>query len=319
MIGYALKRLAQGVIVVWIVATLTFGLFFLAPNNVARAMAGPDADPQTLAQIEMTLGLDRPVLEQYTRYLGNLLSGDFGTDYYHGVAVSQTLADAVPVTLSLVAGATVLWVLLGVGGGMLSAARPGSLLDRGLTLLALVFYSAPTFLLGVVLLFVFFFKLTMAGVAVFPAGGYAPLADDPMLWAQHLTLPWLTIALVLAATYVRLTRSAMLDVLDEDHIRTARAKGVSGRAVFFRHGLRSASTPIVTQIGVDVGQLVGGVVVAETVFSLPGLGKLAVDAITQQNLPVVLGVVIVASAAVVITNLVVDLLYVPLDPRVTLR
>jgi peptide/nickel transport system permease protein len=221
--------------------------------------------------------------------------------------------------VSLAVGAAVLWVLLGVYNGVVSATHPRSLADRGLTVFALFFYSMPSFLLGLLLLYLLYFQLTLAGYRWFPAGGYVPLSQSAGTWAQHLVLPWVALALVLAATYTRLTRSSMLDVLGEDYIRTARSKGISEQRVVYRHALRSALTPVVTQFGIDLGQLIGGVVVTETVFSLPGLGKTAIDAINQQDLPVIIGIVLFASAAVVVANILVDVVYAVLDPRVRLH
>nr|WP_281386792.1 ABC transporter permease [Jiangella mangrovi] len=208
---------------------------------------------------------------------------------------------------------------MGVFNGVVSATHPRSASDRGLTAFALFFYSMPPFLLGILLLYAFYYQLTLAGVSWFPAGGYVPFAQDPAAWFQHMVLPWITLALLLAATYTRLTRASMLDVLGEDYIRTARSKGITERRVVYRHGLRAALTPVVTQFGIDLGQLVGGAVVTETVFSLPGLGNTAVDAITRQDLPVIIGIVLVASAAVVLANIVVDVAYAGLDPRVRLH
>jgi peptide/nickel transport system permease protein len=226
---------------------------------------------------------------------------------------------ALPITLSLVVGGAVLWLVLGVVNGVVSAIRPRSFTDRSLTVFSLFFYSMPSFLLGLLLLYFLYFRLTLAGTSIFPAGGYAPLTDGVGPWVQHMILPWLTLALVSAATYTRLTRGAMLDVLGEDYIRTARSKGISEWRVIVLHSLSSALTPVVTQFGIDVGLLLGGAVVTETVFSLPGLGKAAIDAIGQQDLPVIIGIVLFASAAVVAANIVVDLLYAVLDPRVRLH
>jgi peptide/nickel transport system permease protein len=184
------------------------------------------------------------------------------------------------------------------------------------TVAALVFYSLPSFLLGVVFLYFLFFRLHLAGITFFPGSGYVPLTQDPLAWAQHLILPWFTIALGTAAAYSRLARGSLLDVLGEDYIRTARAKGLRERRVVYRHGLRAAVTPVVTQFGIDLGTLLGGVIIVENVFGLPGLGQLAVQSVTQQDLPVIIGTVILAAAFVVAANIVVDLFYAVLDPRV---
>jgi peptide/nickel transport system permease protein len=201
---------------------------------------------------------------------------------------------------------------------VLAAIKRRSGADRTITALALIFYSMPTFLLGELFLLGLFYELHLAGFTFFPGGGYVPFVQDPAGWAQHLLLPWLTIALVSAATYSRLTRASLSEVLSEDYIRTAHAKGLSKSRVIFVHGLRSALTPIVTQFGLDVGMLLGGVVVTETVFGLPGLGQLLVNSIDHQDLPTTIGLVLLASAFVVAANIVVDICYVLLDPRVKL-
>lgn len=319
MTRFLIRRTGHGLMVLWLITVAVFALFFLVPNDVARTMAGRQASPETIALIQHRLGLDQPVWKQYLTFLRRAVRGDLGYDYYHQVPVTQIIAKALPITLSLAIGAAIIWMALGVFNGVVSAVHPRSVADRALTGFALFFYSMPSFLLGVLLLYLLYFQLTLAGLPWFPAGGYVPLTEDPVGWFQHMILPWLTLALVLAATYTRLTRGAMLDVLGEDYIRTARSKGVSERRVIYRHGLRSALTPVVTAFGIDLGQLVGGAVVTETVFSLPGLGKTAVDAINRQDLPVIIGVVLFASGAVVVANIGVDIVYAILDPRVRLH
>jgi len=229
------------------------------------------------------------------------------------------LAAAFPITLSLVIGAAILWVIIGVLTGVLSAVRARSFADRTFTGLALFFYSMPTFVLGLLFLLFFYYELTIHGIHAFPGSGYVSFTTSPFEWFRSLILPWLTLALVSAATYTRLTRGSMLDVMGEDYIRTARAKGLSERRVIFRHSLRAALTPIVTQFGLDVGILLGGAIITEQVFALPGLGFTAVEAITTQDLPIIIGVVIVAAAAVIVANIVVDAFYAVLDPRVRLH
>ena len=230
--------------------------------------------------------------------------------------MSQLLASRLPVTVSLSLGGAVLWLALGIGVGVAAARRPRSLVDRGGAVLMLAGLSMPTFLVGLLLIYFLFFRLHLAGVTWFPPGGYVPLTQDPLGWAQHLLLPWVTLAAVTAATYSRLTRSSMLEVLGEDYIRTARSKGLSEDRVIYRHGLRSALTPVVTLLGIDLGTLLGGVIVTEQVFGLPGLGQLAWQSVTTQDLPVIIGTVLVASAFIVVANLLVDLGYALLDPRV---
>jgi peptide/nickel transport system permease protein len=251
-------------------------------------------------------------------FVWRALHGDLGYSYYSSAPVRQLLASRLPVTASLVLGAAVLWLVLGVGVGVAAARRPRSLTDRTSTVFVLTGLSMPTFLVGLLLIYFLFFRLHLAGIDLFPAGGYVPLAQDPAGWAQHLLLPWATLAVVVAATYSRLTRSSLLEVLSQDYIRTARSKGLSEDRVVYRHGLRSALTPVVTQLGIDLGGLLGGVVVTEQVFGLPGLGQLAWQSVTNQDLPVIIGTVLVASLFIVVANLLVDLSYALLDPRVRL-
>ncbi|MDN5892904.1 MAG: ABC transporter permease [Nocardioides sp.] len=319
MLWFLLRRTFLGALVLWLITMGVFALFFVTPNNVARSLAGRQATPETIQLVEARLGLDQPIWKQYLDFVRNALHGDLGYDYYHQQPVTEIIVAALPITVSLAVGAAVLWMLLGVTNGVISAVRSGSFADRALTTFALFFYSMPTFLLGLLLLYFLYFQLTLSGYPFFPPGGYVPFTDDPYEWTRHMVLPWVTLALVLAATYTRLTRGSMLDVLGEDYIRTARSKGLRESRVVVVHGLRSALTPVVTQFGIDLGQLVGGVVVTETVFSMPGLGKTAIDAINRQDLPVILGIVLFASAAVVVANILVDLAYAMLDPRVRLH
>jgi peptide/nickel transport system permease protein len=316
---FLIRRIGHGILVLWLITMAVFALFFVAPSNVAQSLAGRQATPETIALIKQRLGLDLPVWKQYLNFIENAVQGNLGYDYYHQVAVTTIIGQALPITVSLALGAAVIWLLLGVFNGVISAVHPRSLADRGLTLFSLFFYSFPSFLLGLLLLYFLYFRLTLAGFTWFPAGGYSGITQGVGAWVQHLVLPWLALALLLAATYTRLTRGSMLDVLGEDYIRTARSKGIRESRVIVRHGLRSALTPVVTQFGIDLGQLIGGVVVIETVFSLPGLGQTAIVAINQQDLPVIIGIVLFASAAVVVSNILVDILYAVLDPRVRLH
>ncbi|WP_347350110.1 ABC transporter permease [Intrasporangium sp.] len=319
MLRFLVRRFALGVIVMWLITVAVFALFFIAPNDVARTLAGRQATPEVVALISHRLGLDQPIWKQYLDFVGNALHGDLGFDYYHGVPVTQIIGNALPITLSVVIPGAIIWLVLGVFNGVVSSVRPRTFVDRGMTVFALFFYSMPTFLLGLLFLYFLYFRLTLAGVAIFPAGGYVPPGDGLYDWFIHMVLPWFTLALVSAATYTRLTRASMLDVLGEDYVRTARSKGIGERRVVLRHALRAALTPVVTQFGIDVGAVLGGVVVTETVFSLPGLGKTAIDAINQQDLPVIIGIVLFASAAVVVANIVADIFYAVLDPRVRLH
>jgi peptide/nickel transport system permease protein len=315
------KRIVLGVLVMLCVTIVVFLIFYVGPGaaDVARTLAGRDAPPSTVALIAHNLLLDRPLPVQYLHFLSQLLHGNLGYDYYNSESVNTIIGQAFPVTLSLIAGAAPLWIALGVLSGVYSSVRPRSLLDRLFTGVALLFYSTPTFVLGVLMILVLYYELTIHGLAIFPAPGYVPLTQNAFEWFRGLLLPWVTLALVLAAAYTRLTRSSMLDVLGEDYIRTARAKGVPEGRVIYRHALRAASTPVITQAGIDIGVLFGGAVITEQVFDLPGIGWTAVHAIQEQDLPVIIGVVIVASAGVVVANLIVDVLYAVLDPRVRLN
>jgi peptide/nickel transport system permease protein len=328
MARFLVRRVLQGIFVMWLVTVASFLLFFLDPSgpmSVARRIGGKQATVQELHRIINDLGLNQPLYKQYWYFLygkphaPGLLKGSLGHDYYFQGSVNHILAQAAPVTFSLAIGASLLWLLLGLASGILSAVRPRTFLDRFFTTIALFFYSMPTFVLGLLLLLVLYFDFTTKlHLAWFPAAGYVSFMHNPLEWAHHLLLPWITLAVVSAAAYTRLARSSMLDVLGEDYIRTARAKGLSERRVVLRHGLRSALTPIVTQFGIDLAVLIGGAIVTEQVFSMQGLGYTAVQAINNQDLPVILGIVIVASAAVVVANIIVDIVYAVLDPRVRL-
>jgi peptide/nickel transport system permease protein len=300
-----------------------FLIFFVGPGpaSVARVLAGRQATPIQVAAVAHRLLLDRPVYVQYWHFIVLLVRhGNLGYDYYHGESVNSVLAAAFPITLSLVIGSAILWLALGLASGIVSAVRTRSIWDRTFTTLALIFYSMPTFVLGLLLILGLYYEFTIHHISIFPAPGtWVAFSQNPLKWAQALILPWITLALVSAATYTRLTRGSMLDVFGEDYIRTARSKGMSERRLILRHNLRSSLTPIVTQFGLDVGTLIGGAIITETVFGLPGLGYTVVNAINQQDLPVVIGVVIVASAGVVVANMLVDIFYAVLDPRVRLH
>jgi peptide/nickel transport system permease protein len=318
VLRFLAHRLLLGLLVLWIVSVAVFVLFFVTPHDPARLIAGRLATPQTVALVNHRLGLDRPLLEQYGGFVWRVLHGDLGYSYYSSAPVRQLLLSRLPVTVSLSLGAAVLWLVAGVGVGVAAARRPRSLTDRAGTVFVLTGLSMPTFLVGLLLIYFLFFRLHLAGIDLFPAGGYVPLTQDPAGWVQHLLLPWITLAVVIAATYSRLTRSSLLEVLGQDYIRTARSKGLSESRVVYRHGLRSALTPVVTQLGIDLGGLLGGVIVTEQVFGLPGLGQLAWQSVTNQDLPVIIGTVLVASLFIVVANILVDLSYALLDPRVRL-
>lgn len=322
MARFLLRRVILGVFVMWMVTLLVFGIFFASGNEatVARRLAGRNATQQILNEVIKSHHLNQPLPVQYWDFLKRLVwHHDLGHSYYHGQSVATVLKQAIPITFSLTVGAAVIWLVIGVLSGVLSAVRRGSIRDRSVTTLALIFYSMPTFVLGLLLLRYVYFDLTVHGLRWFPGSGYTYISASPLNWFRGLVLPWITLALVSAATYTRLTRGSLLEVLGEDYIRTARSKGLSERRVIYRHGLRSALTPVVSQFGIDVGTLLGGAIITEQVFGLPGLGWTAVNAIEIDDLPVIIGIVIVASAAVIVANIIVDILYAVLDPRVRLH
>jgi peptide/nickel transport system permease protein len=319
MIRFLLRRFAWSALVVWVVATSVFVIYFAVPHDVARLIAGRQASEETVKIVRTRLALDRPAYAQYFSFLGCLAKGDLGQSFITQEPVNTIVTRDFPVTASLALGSAVLWLGFGIGAGVLAAKRRGSIADRIITTVSLGFYSMPTFLLGQLLLFFLFFRLYVAGFEFFPPGSYVAFSDSPLQWARFLTLPWLSIALVSAATYSRLTRSAMLDALEEDYIRTARAKGLKESRITLRHALRSSLTPVVSQFGIDVGTLMGGAIVTEVVFGLPGLGREAVQAITTQDLPIIMGITILSAVLVVAANLIVDLCHALLDPRVRLE
>jgi peptide/nickel transport system permease protein len=314
---FLIRRSAQAILVLWVSSIAVFLLFFVGPgpSQVARTFAGRLGTPQRIAEIKHDLHLDQPIYLQYSHWIWNALHGDLGYSYYHGQAVVSVVSQAAPITVSLVLGAAILWISYGVFSGVISAVKSRSLLDRSFTAAALFFYSMPVFVLGLALIWVFAYKLSPV-TTFFPFHGYVSITSNPGQWFEDLILPWLTLSLVTSATYTRLTRGSMLDTMGEDFIRTARSKGMPERRVIIQHGLRASLTPVVTQAGLDIGTALGGVIIVEQVFGLPGLGWTAIQAINNQDLPVIMGITMIAAAFVVAANLIVDILYAVLDPRV---
>ena len=316
IVRFLIRRIFTGFIVLWIVATGTFLLFFTRPVEiVARQLAGRSATPQVISTVIRNLGLNDPIHVQYLRFLNQIIHGNLGFSYYSQVPVKTILAQDLPITASVVIGGLVLWLVVGLTVGVISATRARSTFDRVSTVGVLAGISMPTFVLGELLILAVFVPLNQHGFHWIQTG-YSGLSKGFVPWVGHMLLPWITLATVQAAVYTRLSRGSLLDTMGEDYIRTARAKGLSERRVIMRHGLRAALTPVVSQLGIDVGALLGGVIVVEQVFSLPGLGYDSVNAISTGNLPVIIGFVIVAAAFVVIANILVDLAYALLDPRV---
>jgi peptide/nickel transport system permease protein len=319
MTRYLIRRSVFGLITLWVIVTAVFILYYVAPHDPARTLAGRAVTPALLDNIRHSLGLDKPILTQYWNFLGRVVRLDFGTSFINRLPVTTIMLRALPVDISLAIGAAIIWMASGVSIGVLAARRPRSIWDRAATVFVLTGLSMPTFIIGLLLLYVLFYILTIHGIAFFPpAGTYTGITQNPLEWARDLILPWITLALITAAVYSRLTRSSLLETLGEDYIRTARAKGLSERRVVYRHALRSARTPIITQFGIDVATVLGGAIVTESVFGLPGLGRAVVQSISNQDLPVIQGVVILASGFVIVANIAVDAIYALLDARVRL-
>jgi peptide/nickel transport system permease protein len=317
VLRYVIRRLLWIVVLLLLVSAITFVVFYVLPSaDPAALRAGRQADPQLIQQIRHQLGLDDPIYVQYFDYMrGIVLHFDFGFSYENNTPVRELIFDRLPATVSLALGAAVIWLVSGVAVGIVSAVRRGSLLDRAAMGGALLAVSAPVYWLGLITLYLF--SLDIGRFPVLPgSGAYAPLTQDPGQWFTSLLMPWLVLSASFAAIYARLLRANLLDVLSKDYIRTARAKGLTERTVVLKHGMRSAITPIVTVLGIDLGVLLGGVILTETVFNIPGIGRLSYDAITRSDLPVIQGTVLLGAFFIVALTLVVDIVYAFLDPRV---
>jgi peptide/nickel transport system permease protein len=314
---YIIRRVLWGVVLLVVVTALLFLMFrFLPTADPAKLRAGRLQSPQIIAAIRHDLGLDKSTLAQFWLYLKNVfLHFNLGYSYYSDAPVKELLFDRLPATISLVLGGAVVWVVTGVGVGIVSAMRAGSRLDRASMGTALVLVSAPEYWLGLIALYLF--ASDIGQLKVLPgAGSYVGLTSDPVKWFESLIMPWLVVAAGTAAIYARLVRGSMIETMAEDYIRTARAKGLPERRVVLRHGLRSAINPVVTILGLDIGVLLGSSVLVETVFSIPGIGRLNYDAITHADFPIVQGTVVLAALFIIVANIVVDIAYAFLDPRV---
>jgi peptide/nickel transport system permease protein len=330
MARYIIRRLIGVAAVLVVISIITFSVFFLVPANPALQACGKGCNPQRLAEIEAKLGLDKPVFlatdSQYVTFVKGIFAGRdftgggstkhcdrpcFGFSFATDQEVWPDLLDRLPVTFSIAIGAAVLWLVFGVSAGILSALKRGSVFDRTAMGLALAGVSLPVYFTGLISLFFVCYKFQWLD---YPQ--YHDFTDSPFLWAQNLLLPWLTLAFLFAALYARLTRANMLETMGEDYIRTARAKGLSESRVIGKHGLRAALTPIVTIFGLDLGGLLGGAILTESVYGMPGLGRYAIEAITKADLPKILGVTLFAAFFIVMANLIVDILYALVDPKV---
>ncbi|HEV2372135.1 MAG TPA: ABC transporter permease [Streptosporangiaceae bacterium] len=317
IVRFLIRRILTGILVMWLVASLSFLLFFTRPvATVAHQYAGRAATPQVINEVIRNLGLNLPLQVQYWHFIDGLLHGNLGYSYYTSEPVTTIIGQDLPPTASLVVGGVILWLVAGLAVGIISATRARSLFDRFSTIGVLIGLSMPVFVVGQLLLLLVYLPLSQHGFTWVQTGYGAPSSVGWIAWAGHMILPWISLAVVQAAIYTRLSRGQLLDTLGEDYIRTARAKGLAERTVIYKHAVRSALTPVVSQLGVDVGQLLGGVVVVESVFGLGGIGQVSVQAIYSDNLPVIIGFVILAALFVVVANIVVDLSYSLLDPRV---
>ena len=316
-VRYIFRRILWGAFLLLVVSALTFLIFDTFPSaDPAALRAGRSATPELIAQIRHQLGLDRPLYDQYWIYLkGLVLHFDLGYSYQNDVSVRSQIFARLPATISLTAGALVVWLLVGIPVGVISAIRRRSPLDRVTMGGALIAISAPVYWLGLIALFLFasdIGRLHLFG----GAGTYVPLTQDPRQWLDSLVMPWIVLAAAFAAFYARMVRGNLIEVMDQDYIRTARAKGLSERRVVYRHGLRAALTPVVTLIGLDVGLLLGGAVLTETVFNIPGVGRFAYDSIVNSDLPAIQGTVLFGAFFIIGANIIVDVLYAVIDPRV---
>ena len=314
---YIIRRLLWVIVLLIVVSAVTFIIFYELPSaDPAVLRAGRSPNPALIASIRHNLGLDKPLYVQYWRYMkGVVLHFNFGYSYQFSQPVRTMIFQRLPATISLTVGAVIVWLLIGLPIGILSAVRSRSVMDRTAMGGALLAISAPSYWLGLVALFLFANDIGI--VKIFDgAGTYTGLTADPGRWFGSLLLPWLVLAAAFAAFYSRLLRANLIEVMSEDYIRTARAKGLSERRVIFRHGVRSAITPIVTVLGLDIGGLLGGAILIETVFNIPGVGRLAYQGIENADLPVIQGTVLFGAFFIVFANLIVDIVYAFLDPRV---
>jgi peptide/nickel transport system permease protein len=335
MITFIIRRLLATVLLLVVVSAITFAIFFLLPRlagqssyQLAAQYVGRNPIPSQVHAIEAKLGLDQPIQVQFGRFLKGIVAGEtysngpsktycpapcLGYSWRDQQPVWPLLVSYIPVTLSLAIGAAVIWLISGVAIGVLSALRRGSVFDRVAMGTALLGVSLPIFFTGQILLLLFSYKWQ-----IFPNVQYVSLFSNPLEWAKNLILPWVTLAFLYSALYARITRAGMLETMHEDYIRTARAKGLSERAVVVKHGLRAALTPVLTIFGLDLGLLLGGAVITEYTYSLHGLGLFTIEAINNSDLPEIMGVVLLAAFFIVIANLIVDILYAAVDPRVRL-
>lgn len=308
---YVLRRLLSMAPVLFLVSLIVFSLIHLTPGDPVLTMLGEEATPETIAAMRAKLGLDRPLPVQYLSWMGRVLQGDLGRSIRTNQPVSEAIAQRLPVTIELALLSTLVALAIGIPVGILSAVRRNSPLDTGSTTIALLGVALPNFFLAILLIFLFSVKLRWL-----PPIGYVPLVDDLGANLKRMIMPSLTLGTAVAAVVMRQTRSALLEVLDQDYVRTARAKGLNEARTVRSHALKNALIPVVTVVGLQIGGLLGGAIITETIFSMPGIGRMLIDSIFQRDFPLVQGVVLFTALAFLVTNLLVDLIYAFLDPRI---
>ncbi|HEY6961727.1 MAG TPA: ABC transporter permease [Gaiellaceae bacterium] len=320
MLQFAIRRVGWAIFLFLVATVITYVIFWVIPSDPAALAAGKAATPQDIARVRHFLHLDEPIWRQYLRFLWNLVGHQsLGESFVNRQTVDSMIAKDAPVTASLVFGAAVVWLTLSIPVGVLSALRPRSLVDRISMTFVLVGISAHPVWIGLILSYVVGYKLHLtpiAGYCNFFPGSTGAQCDGPVSWAYHLILPWVTFMILYAALYVRLVRASVMEAMSEDYVRTARAKGASSSRVMLQHVLRNSLLPVVTILGMDIGLALGGAIFTESIFNLPGLGHEVVSAYTNADLPVITGVVVFATVCVIVFNVVIDLAYGWLDPRI---
>ena len=311
MLGYLLRRVLATIPVMAIVALFVFSLLYLAPGDPAAVIAGDQASPEDVEKIRKSLGLDRPFLVRFTEWSLQVLSGDLGTSMFTGLPVTELIRQRIEPTLSLMVVTLFLAIVVAVPTGVIAAWKAGTWIDRTVMAFAVLGFSVPVFVVGYLLAYIFALQLDWL-----PVQGYTPIARGFWPWLENLILPSIALGFVFMALIARITRATMLEVLSQDYVRTARSKGVGEGSILFVHALKNAAVPIVTVIGIGVALLIGGAVVTESVFAIPGLGRLTIDAIVRRDYPLIQGIVLMFSFTYVLVNLAVDLIYTVLDPRI---
>jgi peptide/nickel transport system permease protein len=311
MLAYIARRVIATIPVMAIVAFFVFSLLYIAPGDPAVVIAGDQASPEDVEKIRTSLGLDRPFLVRFGEWTWRIVQGDLGTSMFTGHPVTQLIQQRIEPTLSLMVLTLILAITIAIPIGVVAAARAGGWLDRILMAFAVAGFSVPVFVVGYLLVYVVALRWELL-----PTQGYTPLSQGLWPWFENLILPSIALGFVYIALIARITRAAMLEVLSQDYVRTARAKGVGQGSILFLHALKNAAVPIVTVIGIGVALLIGGAVVTESVFAIPGLGRLTIDAIVRRDYPVIQGIVLMFSFIYVLVNLAVDLIYTLLDPRI---